>query len=140
MSKVELAPLEDLKLRKDSAREEVRELARGMVVIGIPDELAWSIELEWKDCDDLADYPVDLLERYIELFPGTGLSDVIGGYLQLYRTKASDADEEEETPKGAVAADDTDDALSQIVVRLSPTRCPFFSPRSPITVRCTGWI
>lgn len=56
--------------RKGKVRKEVEELASGMVLIGIVEESAWQLVLEWSD--DYADWDTmnwRELERYSEFFP-----------------------------------------------------------------------
>ncbi|PWN39848.1 TPR-like protein [Ceraceosorus guamensis] len=55
--------------RKDEAREQVLQLAHGMVAIGVAEELAWEIDLEWADYARLEDLPRDHLRAFIEKFP-----------------------------------------------------------------------
>lgn len=56
--------------RKGKVRKEVEELAGGMVLIGVVEESAWQVVLEWSD--DYADWDKMSwreLDRYCELFP-----------------------------------------------------------------------
>lgn len=71
-------PLEE-KLAK---RDEVQKMAQDMVIIKHPYEQAWDITLEWKNVTSLAELDVNLLQDYIELFPDTGLSKMLKGYLE----------------------------------------------------------
>ncbi len=54
---------------KGQVRAEVEDLARGMVIVGVQDEAAWRVVLEWADRDpDLTSLDWPTLGRYIELF------------------------------------------------------------------------
>lgn len=57
-------------IEKGRVRKEVEELASGMVLIGIPEEVAWMVELEWSDRPGVWD-DIDWreLSRYAALFP-----------------------------------------------------------------------
>lgn len=55
---------------KALVRGDVEELARGMVLIGVPDESAWIVGIEWKDrYGDWSKVDWRELERYSTLFP-----------------------------------------------------------------------
>ena len=67
---------------KAGKREEVRRLAQGLVILKHPFALAWSIVLEWKDVESVAQLDAGLLREFIEFFPEEGLSKVLRGYLE----------------------------------------------------------
>lgn len=55
---------------KARVRDEVEDLAKGMVIVGVQDEAAWRVVIEWSDRNgelDRLDWSV--LGRYVELFP-----------------------------------------------------------------------
>lgn len=54
---------------KADVRTKILEMARGMVIVAVPDELAWSIHLEWQDIARLTALPRHLLRQHIDLFP-----------------------------------------------------------------------
>ncbi|KAL8699923.1 MAG: hypothetical protein Q9201_005733 [Fulgogasparrea decipioides] len=66
---------------KASKREQVIQLAQGLVILKHPFALAWKISLEWKDIERLEELDAGLLREYIELFPEEGMSKVLRGYL-----------------------------------------------------------
>jgi superkiller protein 3 len=66
--------------RKDSLRERVMELAKGMVIIRRPYQLAWNITLEWSDWESFTDGDISELREYPLMFPETGLAKVLNGY------------------------------------------------------------
>ncbi|PWN26217.1 hypothetical protein BDZ90DRAFT_233352 [Jaminaea rosea] len=55
---------------KGQMRQRLIELAHGMVIVGVPDELAWSIHLEWDNSfGRIVQVPRHLLRQFIFLFP-----------------------------------------------------------------------
>jgi superkiller protein 3 len=73
--------------RKKEALESVQELANGIVSINVPDELAWSIVLEWQDVLHLADLDRQRLRAYIHHFPRSGLSKSLEALLVSIKDK-----------------------------------------------------
>lgn len=67
--------------RKQGKREEVLKMARDMVIIKHPFDLAWKIILEWQDVEDFSGWELGILKEYIEFFPEDGLSKVLQGFL-----------------------------------------------------------
>ena len=67
--------------KKATKREQVQKMAQGMVILKRHFVLAWTIDLQWKDVADLEDLDVGSLRRFIELFPDSGLSKLLRGYL-----------------------------------------------------------
>ncbi|WFD31248.1 Superkiller protein 3 [Malassezia sp. CBS 17886] len=83
---------------KDRARAQTQELARGMVILRVADELAWRVYLEWGDWA-LDAYPFGDLFAFTELFPRTGRSRAARVLLRLvdepqYREQSTTADRE----------------------------------------------
>ncbi|OAA54539.1 antiviral protein [Niveomyces insectorum RCEF 264] len=66
---------------KARERDEVRTLAKGMVIIKHPYQLAWDIAVDWEDQAEIADWDVGLLWEYRSLFPASGLGKVLSGFL-----------------------------------------------------------
>ncbi|KAI9783596.1 MAG: Superkiller protein 3 [Candelina submexicana] len=66
---------------KAQKREQVWQLARGIVILKHPFELAWEIVLEWHDGEELAEWDAGILREFIEFFPQNGLAKVIQGYI-----------------------------------------------------------
>ncbi len=66
---------------KATKRDEVLNLANGMVIVKHSYELAWKIALEWVDAESLADWDVGLLQEFKDFFPELGLSKVLRGFL-----------------------------------------------------------
>ncbi|KAF7315319.1 Antiviral protein [Mycena indigotica] len=66
--------------RKPIISREVDELVAGAITLEIPDELAWSLSLDALDLVNLKDYPSDLLQQFILLFPSTPLATFLKAY------------------------------------------------------------
>lgn len=67
--------------RKAQRRERVMKLAEGLVILKHPFLLAWQINLEWEDVEEIGQIDVSLLEEFIALFPDEGLGKVLLGFL-----------------------------------------------------------
>ncbi len=66
---------------KAQKREQVYQLAKGIVILKHPYELAWEIILEWKDGESLAEWDAGVLREFVEFFPQNGLAKVLQGYI-----------------------------------------------------------
>ncbi|KAF3910944.1 hypothetical protein ABW20_dc0110431 [Dactylellina cionopaga] len=89
---------------KAAQREKVLEWANGIVVLKVPYELAWKIEIEWRDVDNIGDYDVTLLRSYVDLFPNSGLATILRAYLDSDISPFPTAEpEEEEEDEGGVS-------------------------------------
>ncbi|KAJ9658915.1 Superkiller protein 3 [Coniosporium apollinis] len=75
--KLVVLPLE----KKKERREEVLGMAHGMVVIKHPSELAWLLELEWRDVETLGEFDAGVVREFVGFFPELGLSKVLKGFL-----------------------------------------------------------
>ena len=53
---------------KASARDQVGEMAFGMVTIQVPDESAWKIRFDWEDCETLCEFPPVQVRTFLDLF------------------------------------------------------------------------
>ncbi|KIW02841.1 uncharacterized protein PV09_05898 [Verruconis gallopava] len=67
--------------QKPKKREEVLKQAHGMVIIKHACLLAWNIELEWTDVENISEMDSSTLYEYTNFFPESGLSKVLKGYL-----------------------------------------------------------
>ncbi|KAH9940522.1 TPR-like protein [Epithele typhae] len=87
----------DDKHRKEKARvaAALDELIGGIVLLKIPNQLAWTLTTEGKDAEHIEDYDFQVLQQYSELFPKSPLSQMIGAYF-AYMDIHPDEDEEEE--------------------------------------------
>ncbi|KAF8557962.1 superkiller protein 3 [Imleria badia] len=83
---------------KATLGKELDELVDGVVIIGVPDELSWSIFLEGKDTDTIVGYGLDHLRQYTRLLPATPLARLLGGYF-LYTGTPLEVDEDDEDNK-----------------------------------------
>ena len=68
--------------RKAQKRQQVENLARGLVILKHPFALAWRIILEWKDSERLEDWDAGILREYVEFFPDDGLCKVLSAYME----------------------------------------------------------
>ncbi|KZO90759.1 TPR-like protein [Calocera viscosa TUFC12733] len=81
---------------KSALREEVLDMAKGQVLLGIPDELAWLIWAEWRDVEGLEGYDWGLMRRFRAVFPQSGLGRVVKGYFKYMGIPLLEEEEEEE--------------------------------------------
>ncbi|KAJ9110552.1 hypothetical protein QFC20_002881 [Naganishia adeliensis] len=72
-----------------------RQLIKGMVLLKVEDEGAWTTMLEWTDVDTLEEYDLDFLHNYILLFPLSSMATIISGFLKYFGFPGSNAEEEE---------------------------------------------
>ncbi|KAJ1030223.1 hypothetical protein NDA16_001134 [Ustilago loliicola] len=70
---------------KRRLRDEILKLASGMVIIGLPDELAWEIDLEWRPVRSLVDLRLEQMRKFITLFPRSGRTKAFRSYLLLIK-------------------------------------------------------
>ncbi|EJU03995.1 TPR-like protein [Dacryopinax primogenitus] len=106
--RLKLAALEFAsKEEKGKLRDVLIEMARGQVLLGIPDELAWSVWVEWRDAGALEDYDWALLRRWRTIFPDSALGTVVKGYF-LYMGIQLLEEEEEEEENGHAQEDEED--------------------------------
>jgi superkiller protein 3 len=102
---------------KEALRSAVADMSHGMVVIKHPFEMAWDIELEWKDVESLAEMDILTIRDYIGFFPAKGLTKVLSGYLasdinpfpkpELEENSLDDSDDE----GGGVTLETEDDRI-----------------------------
>ncbi|RDB24954.1 Superkiller protein 3 [Hypsizygus marmoreus] len=86
-------------LEKESVLREVDTLVNGVVLLRIPDELAWSICLEGKDFYNVADYDHSLIKQFIRLFSSSPMASLLHGYFIYIGTPLSgEKGEDEEEP------------------------------------------
>ncbi|BGP48364.1 Superkiller protein 3 [Rhodotorula kratochvilovae] len=124
---------------KDYYRREVEGLARGMVVIAVPEPAAWEVAIEWSDLfadgEKVELWPKerwDLLRRQAELFPDSGLAKLATATSQRVAAAAAAAaatavPADDEEPAELPAAP-SDDGMADIVENALAQ-----SPRSLVT-------
>ncbi|GAA5931798.1 hypothetical protein JCM3775_000045 [Rhodotorula graminis] len=124
---------------KDYYRREVEGLARGMVVIAVPEPTAWEAAVEWSDLfadgERVEDWPRerwDLLRRQAELFPESGLAKLSTATSQRIAASAAAATAaaapaDEETTNEIPTAPSDDDMADIVEDALAS------SPRSLVT-------
>ncbi|KAF2835832.1 TPR-like protein [Patellaria atrata CBS 101060] len=69
------------KEHKETKRKEVEKIARGMVIVKHKFQIAWCIDIEWKDVENIQEHDGGVLREFVEFFPESGLSEVLKGYL-----------------------------------------------------------
>ena len=67
--------------KKAAKRQQVQKMAQGLVILKHQFLLAWTIDLEWKDVADMEEMDAGLLREFIALFPDSGLSKLLRGFL-----------------------------------------------------------
>ncbi|KAG9316442.1 superkiller protein 3 [Chiua virens] len=80
---------------KEHLGKELDELVDGVVIVGVPDELSWSIFLEGKDSDTIGGYGLDYFRQYVRLLPATPLARLLRGYFLYTGTPLEDEDEDD---------------------------------------------
>ncbi|KAL1743133.1 hypothetical protein HDZ31DRAFT_83630 [Schizophyllum fasciatum] len=105
---------------KDAVRAEVEEMANGAVVLKIPDETAWSVYLELKDCATVEECGYDILRQFARLFPDLPLGSMIKGYMLYFGIPLDDEESDDEdvekpsTPAEEDAFDIIMDAFAEL--------------------------
>ncbi|GBE81379.1 Superkiller protein [Sparassis crispa] len=79
--------------QKAQVATEVEELVNGMVLLGIPDELAWTSFIEAKDAARIEDYDFSILQQFVTSFPSLPLAKLILGYYGYMGRQSSDRDD-----------------------------------------------
>ncbi|PWZ02562.1 hypothetical protein BCV70DRAFT_2683 [Testicularia cyperi] len=74
---------EERQRQKEALRDEIVKLASGMVIIGLADQLAWEIELEWRPLASLAHLNLEQMRKFVSLFPRSGRSMAFRPFLLL---------------------------------------------------------
>ncbi|KAI0644651.1 TPR-like protein [Trametes meyenii] len=93
---------------------EISEMVSGIVLLKIPNELAWSLYIESRDATHIEDYDFGTLRQFIELFPKHPLAKLLRAYLEYM---AIQLDEEEEQEKPA-SEPDPDVDYAEIMVEM----------------------
>ncbi|KAH9978973.1 TPR-like protein [Lactifluus volemus] len=123
-------PLNDPKKRQLAI--DVEKLVGGVVLLRLPDELAWSIFIDAQDCETIEGYDFDILRQYLKLFPNEALARLIQAYLAYLGVPLSS--EETATPPSS-SLDDVFRAISDTTTALQSS---IFARRVTITVSEAG--
>ncbi|KLO19533.1 TPR-like protein [Schizopora paradoxa] len=91
---------------KKQLASEVQALTDGVVLLGIPNEQAWTLYLDGQNCDTIDDYDFDNLRRMFALFPNSSLSRLIFGFLVYSGFPTHEQSEDKRSP--VEIADDED--------------------------------
>ncbi|KAF9456626.1 TPR-like protein [Collybia nuda] len=65
---------------KANLLKELDILVNGAVILGIPDQLAWSLFLESKDLDAVTAYDYSIIKQFVKLFPVSPMTSLLKGY------------------------------------------------------------
>jgi superkiller protein 3 len=93
---------------KGAKRGVALQLARDMVIIKHPFELAWTVFLEWQDVETYKNWDVGILREFIEFFPDNGLAKVLKGFLASELSPFEKEESPEEDLDTASVSKDTD--------------------------------
>ncbi|KAG5653623.1 hypothetical protein H0H81_011849 [Sphagnurus paluster] len=91
---------------------ELDELVKGVVILGIPDEFAWVIYLESKDCETVAGYDHRIVRQFIELFPDSQTSSLLKGYFNYMKIQVGDEDNDDDDDEQGQGQDPFDMILN----------------------------
>ncbi|KAJ7594704.1 TPR-like protein [Mycena floridula] len=83
---------------KSKISAELDALVNGTIILEIPDELAWMLFIEQKNCDTVDGYDTVLLQKFMALFPDLPLVALLKGYF-IYMAISVELDEEDEDEK-----------------------------------------
>ncbi|KAI0063698.1 superkiller protein 3 SKI3 [Artomyces pyxidatus] len=92
---------------KKKLAAEVQELVNGIVLLQIPDELAWTLFIDGKNSETIEGYDYDILAQFRRLFPSAPLSHLVRGFFLYMDIKPSE-DEGEASDDGSEPAPDED--------------------------------
>ncbi|TCD60261.1 Superkiller protein 3 [Steccherinum ochraceum] len=92
-------------VQKADLAAELQDLVNGMILLDIPDELAWLIYIEGTDAPTIEEYDLAVFRKYIKLFPNAPLRDMFYAYLGYSDLPISE-DEESVDGREPPAADE----------------------------------
>jgi len=122
---------------KVTKRTQVVKLAHDMVVIKHPSPLAWHLELEWRDVEDLGTLDKGILAEYFEFFPESGLAKILrvflGDYLLEWEQRKLD-DVKDTDGNKVVKALNADEKLMLLAVS-----CEVFHAQLKLAKKRSGW-
>ena len=93
---------------KGAKRGVALHLARDMVIIKHPFELAWTVFLEWQDIETYKEWDVGIIREFIEFFPDNGLAKVLEGFLASEISPFEKEESSEDDLDTASVSKDTD--------------------------------
>ncbi|KAG6829553.1 hypothetical protein H0H92_004222 [Tricholoma furcatifolium] len=102
----------DFAQEKTRLLSQVDDMVKGVVILRIPDELAWSIYLEGLDCETVAGYDHTFIRQFIEQFPLSPASSLLRGYFLYMNIPLRDTDaEDDDEPVVKVEDEDAFDII-----------------------------
>ncbi|GAA97836.1 uncharacterized protein L969DRAFT_96178 [Mixia osmundae IAM 14324] len=103
---------------KAQLRHEVLDLTRDMVLLKLPDVLAWHIQLDCRDYSDITAYDRTVLSNFADLFEDDPLTDIIRAYETSSRPHAN-GDERHDEP--SLSSDAISDLYARSIERCQPS-------------------
>ncbi|KIY73049.1 superkiller protein 3 [Cylindrobasidium torrendii FP15055 ss-10] len=94
---------------------EVEEIVNGVVLLKLPNELAWMLFFDTKDTDTVEGYDYSTLRLFVELFPSHYLADMIRGYFMYYNIPLQLEGEEEKADDAPDTVEDPDIGLDMML-------------------------
>lgn len=91
--KTKIAPL------KTDVHARVSEIIRGILLIQVPDETAYYLNLEWRDAGGLDQYPLEEIHAYMELFPDSNVSALLESACRYFGWQLPDEEQREKARK-----------------------------------------
>ncbi|KZT68315.1 TPR-like protein [Daedalea quercina L-15889] len=105
----------DTEAEKAKVAAEVDEQINGMVLLKIPNELAWTLFIEGKDAESIEQYDFAILRQFVQLFPGTARTSLIKGYFGYAGIPLTDGDDVDDDEKDVhKIGDATEDYIDTI--------------------------
>lgn len=98
--------------QKAKLASEVQDLVSGMVLLKIPNELAWTLFIESKDAKTIFDYDTSVLSQFVRMFD-TPLAKIVQAYFLLIGVPLKIDDEDE--PKKQPVEDAEEDYVGTIL-------------------------
>lgn len=77
----------------------ILEIIRGILLIQVPDETAYYLNLEWRDAGGLDQYPLEELHAYLELFPDSNVSRLLEAACRYFGWQLPDEEQREKARK-----------------------------------------
>ena len=115
--RLQALPLNDK--NKATLFAEVMEMAKGVVLLGLPDEPPWLFVIENTDTDTCEGYDLSILRRFVTIFPSSPITSLLKGYFQymdipLEEETSESEDEGKSKPKMVLEEDPLDLVLVSI--------------------------
>ncbi|KAI0093293.1 TPR-like protein [Irpex rosettiformis] len=110
-----LTSKDDIETKKKLS-EELKELIDGIVLLNIPNALAWNLHIEGINASSIEEYDLDVLFRYVRLFPTSPLAKLLSAYFAYSHIPDTGSDEEKTDKRH----EDEDTDLAAVILGLFP--------------------